>query len=174
MAKRKGISNGLRWQILQRDNFTCQYCGRRAPDVVIEVDHIIPVVKGGTNDPLNLITACYQCNHGKFTKDLQDEDELRIQEEVLTRTLKEGKEQSDIFRAKRESMIRQRKEAVEAKMNQVKTIFIECLDWPLDEVEEFFAETDLEDDYVYKKIEKKIRCRGFEYAYDYYFRVRHY
>lgn len=66
--KRENISPSLRYDVFRRDNFTCQYCGRKAPTVELHVDHIIPVAKGGTNDFNNLITACYECNRGKFTK----------------------------------------------------------------------------------------------------------
>lgn len=59
---------GLRFKILSRDNFTCQYCGRSAPKVQLEVDHIYPKVRGGQDTPENLITACMECNRGK--KDL--------------------------------------------------------------------------------------------------------
>ena len=54
-----------RFIILARDKFTCQYCGRRAPEVALQVDHIIPKSKGGTNLHANLITACAPCNLGK-------------------------------------------------------------------------------------------------------------
>lgn len=62
-----GVNVGLRLRfvILQRDSFTCQYCGAKAPDVVLNVDHIHPVSKGGDRNPLNLVTACYDCNQGK-------------------------------------------------------------------------------------------------------------
>lgn len=65
MTYRKIISNELRFKILKRDNFTCQYCGAKAPDVVLEIDHIRPVSKGGDNRESNLITACFNCNKGK-------------------------------------------------------------------------------------------------------------
>lgn len=48
--KRVPISKALRFEVFKRDSFTCQYCGRSAPEVVLEVDHIVPVSKGGTND----------------------------------------------------------------------------------------------------------------------------
>lgn len=50
---------------MKRDNFTCQYCGAHGAGVVLEVDHIIPISKGGTSDMDNLITACLDCNRGK-------------------------------------------------------------------------------------------------------------
>lgn len=55
----------LRWQVLQRDNFTCQYCGQSAPSVVLHVDHKMPRAAGGTDDMDNLITACESCNIGR-------------------------------------------------------------------------------------------------------------
>ena len=55
----------LRFQILQRDNFTCQYCGRKAPDVILQIDHKYPKSKGGKLIKDNLITACVDCNQGK-------------------------------------------------------------------------------------------------------------
>lgn len=62
---RQSLSLRQRFIVFQRDNFTCQYCGRKAPDVVLHVDHKLPVVKGGGNETSNLITACEGCNLGK-------------------------------------------------------------------------------------------------------------
>lgn len=59
------LSKWDRFYILQRDNFKCQYCGAKGLDVELEVDHVVPVSKGGTNDHRNLVTACYKCNRGK-------------------------------------------------------------------------------------------------------------
>ena len=61
----RSIPVTLRFEILRRDNFTCGYCGRRPPDAVLHVDHVVPWSKGGTNDPANLRTACQDCNLGK-------------------------------------------------------------------------------------------------------------
>jgi len=59
----------LRYQILSRDNYTCQACGAKAEDgVLLEVDHIYPVSKGGTDEPRNLRTLCRTCNRGKGDK----------------------------------------------------------------------------------------------------------
>ncbi len=55
----------LRWKILNRDNYTCQYCGQSAPNVLLEVDHKVPLVDGGTDDESNLVTSCWACNRGK-------------------------------------------------------------------------------------------------------------
>ena len=70
MTGRKVFSKQERFQIFERDNFTCQYCGRKPPEVQLEVDHIVPLAKGGTNDERNLITACRDCNRGKGIENL--------------------------------------------------------------------------------------------------------
>jgi hypothetical protein len=72
MAKRKEISTRTRFEIFKRDQFTCQYCGKKAPDVILNVDHIKPVSDGGTNHLLNLTTSCQACNGGKSDKLLSD------------------------------------------------------------------------------------------------------
>ena len=61
----KGKYWRLRFEVLQRDNFTCQYCGRKAPDVILQIDHYIPKSKGGKNEKNNYKTACIECNIGK-------------------------------------------------------------------------------------------------------------
>ena len=53
----------LRQQVLERDNYTCQYCGQQGGK--IHCDHVIPVARGGTNDLSNLVTACERCNLSK-------------------------------------------------------------------------------------------------------------
>lgn len=63
--ERKPLPKKVRFEVLKRDRFTCQYCGRKAPDVVLHVDHIHPVADGGTDDMTNLVTACSECNLGK-------------------------------------------------------------------------------------------------------------
>lgn len=59
------IPDKKRFEVLKRDNFTCQYCGRKPPEVSLCVDHITPVSLGGSDDDGNLITACERCNSGK-------------------------------------------------------------------------------------------------------------
>ena len=71
-SKRKALSQKIRFEVFKRDRFTCQYCGRKAPDVVLQVDHIIPVSKGGKNDIINLVTSCVDCNAGKRDRKLDD------------------------------------------------------------------------------------------------------
>lgn len=59
------ISPVLRFEVLRRDDFRCRYCGRRAPDVVLHLDHIVPWSAGGRTTLENLRAACYDCNIGK-------------------------------------------------------------------------------------------------------------
>jgi hypothetical protein len=73
MAKKKrvAINKKLRFEVFDRDNFTCQYCGKTPPDVVLHVDHIKPVKEGGDNSLSNLITSCSDCNRGKGSTPLR-------------------------------------------------------------------------------------------------------
>jgi rubredoxin len=64
--KRQPIKPSLRFEILKRDDYRCQMCGVTAKDgATLEIDHIHPVSKGGTNDPDNLQVLCRDCNAGK-------------------------------------------------------------------------------------------------------------
>lgn len=82
-AKRKAISKKVRFEVFKRDSFTCQYCGKAAPDVILHVDHIDPVSRGGGNDILNLITSCADCNGGKSNRVLDDQTMLVKQRQQL-------------------------------------------------------------------------------------------
>lgn len=67
--ERSKMTTSVRFDVLNRDNFTCQYCGTKATDgVKLHVDHIHPVSKGGKTTADNLITACERCNLGKSNK----------------------------------------------------------------------------------------------------------
>lgn len=65
MSKRTQITQALRYQVMRRDQFTCQYCGAQSPNAALQIDHVVPAALGGSNDPENLVTACTQCNAGK-------------------------------------------------------------------------------------------------------------
>jgi 5-methylcytosine-specific restriction endonuclease McrA len=94
--KRIPISKQLRFEVFKRDKFTCQYCGRSAPDAILNVDHIIPVSQGGTNDIMNLITSCFDCNNGKRAKLLSDDTIIKKQQSQLE-ALQERKEQIEMM-----------------------------------------------------------------------------
>jgi 5-methylcytosine-specific restriction endonuclease McrA len=55
--------NISRKEIFRRDNYTCQYCGKKLPELT--VDHVIPRHLGGQHTWLNVVTACSACNHRK-------------------------------------------------------------------------------------------------------------
>lgn len=67
-----GLSKRIRFEVFKRDKFACQYCGRRPPEVMLEVDHVVPRVEGGTDEIGNLTTACLPCNRGKAGVSLGD------------------------------------------------------------------------------------------------------
>ena len=69
---RKSLSKKMRFEVFKRDAFVCQYCGAHPPSVILHVDHIHPVSKGGGNDIDNLVTACEACNQGKSARVLGD------------------------------------------------------------------------------------------------------
>lgn len=67
------VRNRKRWTILARDNWTCCACGRSSREgYSLEVDHILPRSKGGTDDEDNLQTLCWPCNSGKSNLDQTD------------------------------------------------------------------------------------------------------
>ena len=82
-GERKAISKKMRFEVFKRDSFTCQYCGKKAPDVVLEVDHIDPVSKGGRTVMLNLVTSCFKCNRGKSNVKLSDNSVIEKQKKAL-------------------------------------------------------------------------------------------
>lgn len=104
--ERKGISQKRRFDLFKRDGFTCQYCGRTPPAVVLEVDHIVAVSRGGGNTSDNLVTACYDCNRGKAAGDLAS----------VPQSLKERAELADERRkqvAAYERMLRKARKAID-------------------------------------------------------------
>ena len=52
----------LRLQILDQDAYVCQIQGPGCHRSATDVDHIIPLVQGGSSDPSNLRAACAPCN----------------------------------------------------------------------------------------------------------------
>lgn len=60
--KKKFVPEYLRWEVWERDNFTCKDCGARRD---LTVDHIYPESAGGPTEPSNLQTLCRRCNSKK-------------------------------------------------------------------------------------------------------------
>ncbi|MCL2518400.1 MAG: HNH endonuclease [Oscillospiraceae bacterium] len=90
------LSRKLRFEVLKRDRFTCQYCGKKSPDVTLQIDHVTPVSKGGTDDIINLVTSCPDCNQGKTNVLLDDNSALGRQREHLE-NLQERREQIEMM-----------------------------------------------------------------------------
>ena len=69
--QRSLMTKKLREFIKHRDNFTCCLCGNSThvePNLLLEIDHIIPVAKGGETVEDNLQTLCWKCNRAKSDK----------------------------------------------------------------------------------------------------------
>lgn len=70
-GQRALMTSKLREKILSRDNYTCKQCGvsvEQEPHLLLEVDHVIPVSKGGMTSEDNLQTLCWRCNRSKGAK----------------------------------------------------------------------------------------------------------
>ena len=98
VAKRKPISPSLRFDVLEKDNFACQYCGAKATDdnVLLEIDHIVSVSEGGGNNIENLTTSCKKCNMGKGVKKLGAKKRLTLRQKEI-RELEQKREQLEAY-----------------------------------------------------------------------------
>jgi hypothetical protein len=65
MRHKRDVRLGLRKRVLDEEKSTCKCCGRMPPEVKVEVDHIVPLSKGGDNSRKNLQVLCLECNRGK-------------------------------------------------------------------------------------------------------------
>jgi len=69
--QRAMMTSKLRELIKERDNYSCRYCGNsifNEPNLLLEIDHIVPVSKGGCTVESNLQTLCWKCNRQKSNK----------------------------------------------------------------------------------------------------------
>jgi hypothetical protein len=109
---REPVSKSLRLEVFKRDHFTCQYCGQKAPEVILHADHIRPVVEGGSSDILNLITACLACNLGKGAQLLDDRSAVTRQRAQIEE-LELRREQLEMMLAWRDAVQVQQIDVVE-------------------------------------------------------------
>jgi hypothetical protein len=63
--QRYAISGSVQQKIWARDECRCVFCNRKIGDVLITVDHWVPLEQGGVNDETNYVTACRPCNKSK-------------------------------------------------------------------------------------------------------------
>ncbi len=71
------ISGTLKYDVLKRARFRCELCGISADIRALEVDHIVPRIRGGKDDPDNLQALCYSCNSMKRDRDATDFRQVR-------------------------------------------------------------------------------------------------
>ena len=70
-GQRQLMTRALRERIKQRDDYTCKKCGistKDEPHLLLEIDHIKPLSKGGLTEEGNLQTLCWKCNRTKSNK----------------------------------------------------------------------------------------------------------
>lgn len=65
------IPLSMRVDVLSRDGYKCVFCGRNSKEVSLELDHILPFSRGGSNEINNLQTLCFDCNRGKGARALR-------------------------------------------------------------------------------------------------------
>jgi hypothetical protein len=158
MAKRKAIGRKLRFEVFKRDGFSCAYCGATPLDSKLQVDHIIAVSNGGSNDIDNLVTACQPCNIGKSNIPLSSAPEgLAQRGESIAEHEAQIKEYEKIVRARK----RRRKRVVDAiekafKEHHPKYGFTESF---RSDIEKSFIDKLLADDLVEYM---HIACRNIE------------
>jgi 5-methylcytosine-specific restriction endonuclease McrA len=86
--RRNSIALRIRREVWERDNGQCHYCGSALPvpgnrkTTITQIDHIVSVAKGGSDDLSNLILACKVCNRHKGKKDYR----TFLEEEILKHT----------------------------------------------------------------------------------------
>lgn len=66
---RKTLSRSIRERVIARDGLTCAYCRSVLDPEDVTIDHVVPVVRGGTDELTNLAISCRPCNSKKGTKD---------------------------------------------------------------------------------------------------------
>jgi hypothetical protein len=113
MSQREAIGKKLRFEVFKRDSFTCQYCGRKAPEAVLHCDHIKAVAKGGKSDILNLVTSCEACNLGKGARALSDDTVVAKQHAQLD-DLQQRREQLEMMLEWRDGLVSTADSEVEA------------------------------------------------------------
>lgn len=147
--ERKGLSKKIRFEVFKRDMFKCQYCGKspiKDQDVVLEVDHIVPVSEGGSNDMINLITSCWDCNRGKGARKLDDRQILVTQHEEIEKLQIENEQFDHLIEYKKELM------NVEVKK-------LELLRLALDDKLSILNRS-IDDNYLNTKMKKLVRKYG--------------
>jgi CRISPR/Cas system Type II protein with McrA/HNH and RuvC-like nuclease domain len=111
----------MRFEVFKRDGFKCSYCGQSPPTVVLEVDHVDPVSRGGKNDINNYVTACFDCNRGKSNVPL---NKIPNQLSDNLGAIKEKEEQISEYR----KYIAKIDRRTQRDINKIARIFTDCFD----------------------------------------------
>lgn len=90
------LSVKTRFEVFKRDRFTCAYCGRTPPEVLLEADHVVPKAVDGSDEIHNLITSCQSCNRGKGAR-LLDEGTTPVIGKANTEELQERLDQARAY-----------------------------------------------------------------------------
>ena len=57
------------WEDLKKKfNYTCPMCNKQEPEIILSIDHIIPISRGGDNYIMNIQPLCRSCNSSKGNK----------------------------------------------------------------------------------------------------------
>lgn len=120
-VKRTAISKKTRFEVFKRDSFTCQYCSAKPPKVPLEIDHIFPVCKKGTNHIDNLITACFDCNRGKSGNELTSVPQTIIEKS-------EGKRLALLQYKEYQKIINQQRLQMEVDIDTVQNVYSSVFD----------------------------------------------
>jgi 5-methylcytosine-specific restriction endonuclease McrA len=67
--ERRRMTPATRLRIFERDDYECQWCGAKDG---LEIDHIVPISRGGSSDDDNLQVLCVPCNRSKGAKTLEE------------------------------------------------------------------------------------------------------
>jgi 5-methylcytosine-specific restriction endonuclease McrA len=86
ISRRKAVRFS-RMNVLTRDNWQCQYCGRKLPTNQLNYDHVIPRSQGGKTVWENIVTSCYDCNARKENKTPQQAKMKLLKQPVKPKSL---------------------------------------------------------------------------------------
>ena len=115
--------------------------------MILEVDHIKPVSKGGTNEIINLVTSCRDCNRGKSDKTLSDNTAITVQKKRLDE-MQERREQLEMMVEWRESL----EDVIDVGVTSIDKLYERYTGWCLGE-------------YGKQQIRKLIKRFGFDEVY---------